>query len=58
MLEIIKKILLNTSSNALTEYYQSRLKTSNSAVEVEAILSIESLMTFSEEEDQQRDGVK
>ncbi|QUM86031.1 MULTISPECIES: hypothetical protein [Moritella] len=58
MLEIIKKILLNTSSNALTEYYQSRLKTSNSAVEVEAILSMESLMTFSEEEDQQRDGVK
>lgn len=58
MLEIIKKILLNTSSNALTEYYQSRLKTSNSAVEVEAILSIESLMTFSEEEDQQRDWVK
>ena len=58
MLETIKTILLNASgslsgnasSRALAEYYQSRLKTTKSVVEVEAILSMNSLMTFKQEE--------
>ena len=48
MLDTIKTIFQNTSGNALAEYYQSRLQTTNSVVEVEAILSINALMTFNE----------
>ena len=58
MLETIKKILLNTSGNALAEYYQSRLKTTKSVVEVEAILSMNSLMTFNEQEESLAEEVK
>ncbi|SQD80698.1 hypothetical protein [Moritella yayanosii] len=59
MLETIKTILLNTSdslsgngsSRALAEYYQSRLQATNSVVEVEAILSMNTLMAFNEQEE-------
>lgn len=50
MLETIKKILLNTSGDALAAYYQSRLQATNSTVEIEAILSMNTLMTFNEQE--------
>ena len=66
MLETIKTILLNASgslsgnasSRALAEYYQSRLKTTKSVVEVEAILSMNSLMTFNEQEESLVEEVK
>jgi len=58
MLEAIKAIFKNTSgtlsgnasNSALAEYYQSRLKASNCAVEVEAILSMNALMRFDEQD--------
>ncbi|MBL1417311.1 MAG: hypothetical protein COB27_010595 [Moritella sp.] len=61
MLETIKTILLNASgslsgnasSRALAEYYHSRLLTTKSVVEVEAILSMNSLMSFNKQEEQQ-----
>lgn len=64
MLATIKKILLNTSdsisgnasNSALAEYYQSRLQSSKSVVEVEAILSMNSLMTFNEQEEQSEES--
>ena len=60
MLETIKTILRNTSDSlsgngsnkALAEYYHSRLQATNCVVEVEAILSMNSLMSFSELEEQ------
>lgn len=63
MLETIKTILLNTSDSlsgngsnrALAEYYQSRLQATNCVVEVEAILSMNSFMSFSEQEEQQNE---
>ena len=63
MLETIKTILLNTSDSlsgngsnrALAEYYQSRLQETNCVVEVEAILSMNSFMSFSEQEEQQNE---
>ena len=58
MLETIKTILLNTSGNALAGYYQSRLQATNCVVEVEAILSMNSLMTFNELEEQQSEQSK
>ncbi|PKH07854.1 hypothetical protein [Moritella sp. Urea-trap-13] len=66
MLEAIKKLFQNTSgitsdhasSNALAEYYQSRLQTSRSAVEIEAIFSMNEFMSFSELEKQLRGEVK
>ena len=66
MLETIKKIILNTSDSlsgngsnrALAEYYQSRLQTTNCVVEVEAILSMNTLMWFSEHEEQQSEQSK
>jgi len=59
MLAATKNILLNTSdtssgngsSNTLAEYYQSRLQKTNCVVEVEAILSMNALMTFEDIED-------
>ncbi|NQZ92397.1 MAG: hypothetical protein HRT97_08665 [Moritella sp.] len=48
----------NASSRALAEYYQSRLQTTNCVVEVEAILSMNSLMTFSEQEELPSGGEK
>lgn len=58
MLETIKTILLNTSGNTLAAYYQSRLQATNSAVEVDAILSMNTLMTFNEQEELQDEGSK
>ncbi|NQZ49863.1 MAG: hypothetical protein HRT95_06635 [Moritella sp.] len=63
MLETIKTILLNTSDSlsgngsnrALAEYYHSRLLATKSVVEVEAILSMNSFMSFSEQEQQQNE---
>jgi len=66
MLAIIKKILLNTSDSipgnaadgTLAEYYQSRLQTTNSVAEVEAILNMNLFMSFYEEEEQQSEQSK
>jgi len=66
MLAIIKKILLNTSDSipgnaadgTLAEYYQSRLQTTNSVAEVEAILNMNSFMSFNEEEELQSEQSK
>lgn len=65
MFDAIKKALLNTpdslssnkSSSALGEYYQSRLKKTNCVVEVEAILSMNELMTFDNEEEPRNSGL-
>ena len=61
MLETIKTIFQNASgslsgngsNSALAEYYHSRLLTTKSVVEVEAILSMNSLMSFNKQEEQQ-----
>ncbi|PKG39790.1 hypothetical protein [Psychromonas sp. Urea-02u-13] len=48
MLEIIKAILMNTQSNRLADYYQARLQSSDNIVEIEAILSMNTLLSFNE----------
>ena len=66
MLETIKKIFQNASGSlsgnapnrALAEYYHSRLQATNCVVEVEAILSMNSLMTFNEQEESLAEEVK
>jgi len=66
MLETIKAIFKSASgslsghgsNSALAEYYQSRLQATNSVVEVEAILSMNTLMSFNEQEEQLSEGLK
>jgi len=66
MIETIKAIFKNASDSisgnalncTLAEYYQSRLQATNSVVEVEAILSMNTLMGFNEEEEQQSEQLK
>ena len=53
MLKTIKTIFQGTVNSTLAEYYQARLQTSKNAVEIEAIFSLNSLMSFNEAEEQQ-----
>ncbi|NRD72851.1 hypothetical protein HQQ94_06285 [Shewanella sp. VB17] len=58
MLETLKTIFHNTSTNPLAEYYQSRLQATRNVFEVEAILSLSVLMSFNEQEKQQNEDSK
>ncbi|MFT7681080.1 MAG: hypothetical protein ACI935_000524 [Moritella dasanensis] len=53
MLKTIKTIFQGTANNTLAAYYQTRLQTSKSAVEIDAIFSLNEFMSFSELEEQQ-----
>jgi len=57
MLATIKNILLNTSGHELAEYYQSRLQQSSCVVEVEAILNMNTLMAFNEDEGKHSESI-
>lgn len=57
MLETIKKLFNNTASRTLTEYYNARLQSSNSLVEVEAILTMNALLSLNEA-DQHSESLK
>lgn len=48
MLDIIKTILMNTQDNRLTDYYQARLQSSDNILEIEAILTMSTLLSFNE----------
>lgn len=58
MFKTIKTIFQGTANSTLAEYYQARLQTSKSAVEIEAIFSLNSLMSFNETEEQQDEVLK
>ncbi|WP_392341020.1 hypothetical protein [Moritella marina] len=58
MFKTIKAIFQGSASSTLAEYYQARLQTSKSAVEIEAIFSLNAFMSFNEAEEQQNEVLK
>lgn len=58
MLEAIKKIFPQKSENALAEYYLSRLQTTKSVIEAEAIFNMNSLMSLYDGEEQKNEELK
>ncbi|WP_198435923.1 hypothetical protein [Moritella sp. F3] len=58
MFKTIKAIFQGTANSTLAEYYLARLQTSKSAVEIEAIFSLNAFMSFNETEEQQDEVLK
>lgn len=58
MLEAIKRIFQQKSGNALAEYYQSRLHTTKSIIEAEAIIYMNSLMSLYDWEEGENEELK
>lgn len=54
MLAKIKWVANNTTNKSLANYYQSRLRTSRSIIEVEAILAMNIFLSFEEEKQQSK----